>query len=71
VTTCNRCGIVGGYHSHTCPVGGDAKYRLPTYSRAILAETPIYGPAFTTSDGVAMEWVADMGTGDSGYAQVN
>jgi hypothetical protein len=40
------------------------------YSTAILAELPVYGPAFTTSDGVAMEWVADMATGECGYAQV-
>lgn len=43
---------------------------LNTYAQAILAETPAYGLTFTTSDGAAMEWVTDMGTGLSGYAEV-
>lgn len=38
---------------------------------AILAESPLYGPTFTTSDGAHMEWTADMMTGESGYTQTN
>lgn len=38
------------------------------YAEAILAETPIYGPTFTTSDDVTLTWVDDM-AGGSGYAE--
>jgi hypothetical protein len=43
----------------------------PDYETAILAESPIYGEAFTTSDGALMEWYTDMATGLSGYCQIN
>jgi hypothetical protein len=45
--------------------------RVPTYATAILSETPLYGTRLTTSDGVRMEWVPDMMTGDSGYCEVD